>query len=310
MTMTLEKNGYRIVRAIDRATDITLGIILCIMLLFGGYSLWDSKQVYETADAGNYVAYRPDDGENDGFSELRRLNPEVFAWLTVNDSPIDYPVTQAENNEKYVNTDARGEYSLSGSIFLDCRNSPDFDDFNSIIYGHHMEEQKMFGSLSDFADRTYFDTHREGSLYFGGKNYGVDFFALVLTDAYDKNLFSPAIAGEDMRRAYLNYIFSQAMWTRDLPLDTGDQIIVLTTCTSAITNGRYMLFGKLGDELPLPEQGEEQGTDGLDLQLQIQKLTRVSVWVWLFAIVLLVGLLVVVQRRSKREKMSRKEEEL
>jgi len=304
--MTLEIHGCKAVRAIDRATDIALEIILCVALLIGLYSLWDSKQVYQAADAANYVAYRPDGDEGLGFAELRRLNPEVFAWLTVNDTPIDYPITQADNNEKYINTNAKGEYTLSGSIFLDYRNSPDFDDFNSILYGHHMEKKKMFGALSDFADRAYFDAHPYGNLYFGGKDHGIDFFALVLTDAYDSMLFSPAVAGEDARQAYLDSILTRATWTRDVPVTAEDQIIVLSTCTSDVTNGRYMLFGKLSDELHPQERKTNAVVLGTRLGPQLRGLTRLPVAVWLGLLALLIWLLVRVERNIDRNRSKKK----
>jgi sortase B len=304
--MTLEKHGCAAVRAIDRAPDIALEIILCVALLFGLYSLWDSKQVYQAADAANYVAYRPDADEGLGFAELRRLNPEVFAWLTVNDTPIDYPVARTDNNEKYINTNAKGEYTLSGSIFLDYRNSPDFDDFNSILYGHHMEKKKMFGALSDFADRAYFDAHPYGNLYFGGKDHGIDFFALVLTDAYDSTLFSPAVAGEGARQAYLDRILARATWTRDIPLSTEDQIIVLSTCTSTVTNGRYLLFGKLSDELHPWERATNAAAHDPGLSPQLRGLTRLPAALWLGLLALLIWLLVRVERKIDRNRSNEK----
>jgi len=306
--MTLEAFGCKTVRFMDRATDLALELILCVVLLFGVYSLWDSKQVYDTADAANYVAFRPDIDEGIGFAELRRLNPEVFAWLTVNETPIDYPITQADNNEKYINTNAKGEYTLSGSIFLDYRNSPDFDDFNSIIYGHHMEKNLMFGTLSDFARRAYFDAHPYGNLYFNGANHGIDFFAIVLTDAYDSNLFTPAVRDETVRQQYLTYIADHAVYMREMEVGTEDQIIVLTTCTSEITNGRYMLFGKLSDELHLPPEPKRPAVNrGTGLRIQTSRLTAVPVWIWLVGLLILVVLLIIVQRISSRKRPKKKD---
>ena len=84
------------------------------------------------------------------FEELQKINPEVFGWLNIPDTHIDYPLVQAEGNSKYVNTDVKGNFSLSGSIFLDCRNHKDFSDCNHIIYGHHMQKDAMFGELERF----------------------------------------------------------------------------------------------------------------------------------------------------------------
>ena len=187
-----------------------------------------------------------------GFAELRRINSEVIAWLTVDGTPIDYPVTQGSDNLKYLDMNARGEYTLSGSIFLDSRNSPTFDDFNSIFYGHQMEKKKMFGALSDFAEETFFREHPYGNLYFDGKGHTIEFFAFVLTDAYDRTLFSAGIEDEEGRRAYIDRARSAAIWTREVPVTPQDQIVALSTCTTELTSGRYMLFGKLSEEPPAP----------------------------------------------------------
>ncbi|MBR1845920.1 MAG: class B sortase, partial [Oscillospiraceae bacterium] len=62
---------------------------------------------------------------------------------------------QGETNGKYLNTDPYGEYSLSGSIFLDSRNAGDFSDSYSLVYGHHMADGMMFGALDAFFDEGY-----------------------------------------------------------------------------------------------------------------------------------------------------------
>ena len=306
--MTSENIALRVVRAIDRITDLLIGIVLCIVLLIGVYSLWDSQQIYSAADSANYVAYRPSEDPL-SFQDLRRMNPEVFAWLTVNDTPIDYPLVQASNNEKYINTNAEGDYTLSGAIFLDYRNSPDFNDFNSIIYGHHMEQKMMFGSLSDFGDEAYFQDHPYGNLYFNDSDHGIEFFAFILTDAYDESLFTPAIEGETARQAYLDQIRSKATYARDLPVSTEDQILILSTCTSAITNGRYLLAGRLSEELHLQPKEEKPVVinhgKGIDAK-ELSRFAECPVWVWIGAAVVLEILLIVIRVMTNRNRLDNK----
>ncbi len=280
--MTLEKAGLTIVRVIDRATDGAAAILLFLILAFGCYSLWDSKQVYQAAEAWNYTAYKPAPDDSQSFGELQEINPDVFAWLTVNDTPIDYPVVQTGNNYTYINTNAEGEFTLSGAIFLDYRNSPCFDDFNSIIYGHHMEQRLMFGALSDFAEKSFFDDHPYGNLFFGGEDHGIEFFALVLTDAYDERFFTPAVQGQEEREMLLETVRQEAVQIRDLPVTSEDQLIVLSTCTSSITNGRYLLFGRLSSrtypvEKPVTVTPVRRGS-GTDRFTQT--LARVPLWLW------------------------------
>lgn len=296
MTITLERIGLKAVGAIDWATDIVLEFILIIALTFGVYSLWDSQQVYEAADSANYTAYRPEVNDTLSFEELQQINPEVIGWLTVNDTPIDYPITQTDNNEKYVNTNAEGQYTLSGSVFLDYRNSSNFDDFNSILYGHHMEKKLMFGSLSDFADKKYFDSHEYGNLFFNGANHGVEFFALVLTDAYNDNMFSPAIREKEHQQEFIDYLFSNAKHLRNTSVTTEDNLLLLSTCTNDITNGRYILVGKFTDKLHLQEKSSPKPVINLgtwDVQ-HLSQLEKIPVWLWLAAIAVLFVLLLII----------------
>jgi len=166
-----ERVGRKAVKAANGIINSTVLTIIILLVSFASYAMWDSGQVYNAASAARYEVYKP--GAEDGgksFGELQAVNPEVCSWLTVYGTNIDYPVTQGEDNMKYVNTNAEGGYSLSGSIFLDSGNSRDFSDFNSIIFGHHMEKQTMFGEIGLFSDKGYFDARPYGNLYYAGRH--------------------------------------------------------------------------------------------------------------------------------------------
>lgn len=76
-------------------------------------------------------------------------NEDVVGYLYFPEAGISYPIVQGKDNEEYLKKDVYGKYSNSGSIFLDCMNSSEFTDAKSIIYGHHMRNGTMFGSLED-----------------------------------------------------------------------------------------------------------------------------------------------------------------
>jgi len=225
--------------------------VILLLLVFGCYAMWDTGQVHSAAEAVIYAKYKPT-AEDDGisFKELQAINPEVFAWLTVYGTHVDYPVVQNGSNLKYLNTNAYGKYSLSGAIFLDYRNSPDFSDFNSIFYGHHMEKQTMFGEIGDFAEKSYFDDRRYGTLFHSGREHGLEFFAFAHADAYDSTVFRPNITELAEREAYLESIFQAALHVReDAPVTAEDRIVLLSTCSEASTNGRSILLGRITDEV-------------------------------------------------------------
>ena len=125
---------------------------LVIVFLISAWCVYDCWYVFEHTSDKNLLRYKPSmkvaavQGED-------VITDDMVAWLTVDGTDIDYPVMQGTDNTIYLNTDPFGKYSLGGSIFLDSRNSSDFSDEYSLIYGHHMEFGRMFGSLDDFLDR-------------------------------------------------------------------------------------------------------------------------------------------------------------
>jgi len=292
---------------LDGAVNLAALTLILSILFLAGYSLWDANQVYHAADTTSYIAYVPTPEDTRSFDDLRALNPEVMGWLRVNDTEINYPLLQADDNSKYVSTDVEGNYSLSGAIFLHCANAPDFSDFNSIIYGHHMEKRRMFGDLDLFSDKAFFDTHPYGNLFFGGQDHGVEFFAFVMVDAYDDIFYlvkpgdqeEPA-AFEAKRQAYLDSIYDKAMYTRDMEVTTDDHIVLLSTCTSEITNGRHLLVGRLSDTVyPEAEDPVNLGT-GVD-QLN-EAAGQIPVWIWILlaALLLLIILWILILRHSQK----------
>lgn len=242
-----------------RAIGLTHGVVntfilVTIMLLLttGFYVAWDNYQVLGVADASNYSIFKPTaEDEGASFEELQAINPDVFAWLTVFGTGIDYPVVQGPNNMHYVSRNVRGEFSMAGSIFLDTRSCRYFTHFSSIFYGHHMARNAMFGEIESFVNEDFFNERRYGVLYFAGENYGLEFFAFLHTDAHNREIFRVAISESPEQQEYLNLLLSTSINVReDVLVTTDDRLVLLSTCSAASTNGRDILIGRIIDEVP------------------------------------------------------------
>jgi sortase B len=295
--------GGKIIRAANVAVDTAILIAVLLLLAVGGYALWDSAQVYEAADAAHYEKYKPTEDGGLSFLELQRLNPDVFAWLTVYGTHIDYPVVQGPDNMKYVNTDAEGNYSLSGAIFLDSESSRDFTDFSSVLYGHHMEKEAMFGEIGLFAEKAYFDARRYGELYYGGRGHGLEFFAFLSADAYDDTVFRTGIEGREEQEAYLAKLLSMATQTREIGVSVDDRIVLLSTCSPGPTNGRDILVGRITEGLyadPFYTEADEASIPTVDRLTNL--LGRLPLWAWaaIAAAVILILLLTYRKRKQKQ----------
>lgn len=244
----------KIIQIIDRIVNWLIALCFLPILLYGMYAMWDSYQINQQADASVYETYKPTAKDSLSFAELQKNNPEVFGWLTVDKTHIDYPLVQAEDNAKYVNTDVMGEFSLAGSIFLDCNNKKDFSDINNIIYGHHMAKDAMFGELEYFEEPEYFEEHSYGKLYYEGKWHKVDFFAFVHADAYDNVFYNTS---PNDRSVYLDYVKEHAKFLKKISFDDNERYVTLSTCTSDSTNGRHLLIGRILENAA-EEKGEPQ----------------------------------------------------
>ena len=282
----MKKTAKFIVRMIDHMVNLTALLLILIVMFMSYYIIWDSNLVYHAADAKNYEAYIPTEKHTKSFEELQKINPDIIGWIRVNDTNINYPLLQAEDDDTYMNTDAEGKYSLSGSIFLHCANKPDFSDFNNMIYGHHMEKHKMFGDVGMFTDKTYFEKHPYGNLFFDGKDHGVEFYALIQADAYNERIFSICPDDPKAKQAYLQEILDNALYKRNFEITQNDHLVLLITCTSELTNGRNILVGKLSDQIyPEKEKPKSLGT-GIDELKEKMRQVPVICWILLLIIVL------------------------
>ncbi len=275
-----ERAGKYTVGLVHMALNALILFFLVVLLVYAVFALWDSKQLYNAGSSAQYESYKPsDDLTFPGFDGLCQLNEDVFGWLTVYGTEIDYPVVQGEDNNEYLSKSAEGHFSLAGAVFLDSRSEKDFSDFMSIIMGHHMEQSAMFGDLDKFDDKSFFDSHQYGNLYYEGTDHGIEFFAYKLVDAYDSDNFMTSLTpGTDAAQQYLDSLLADAKYTRDIGVTKNDHIVMLYTCSEALTNGRYLLIGRITPESFADPFQEEQivntggGITGLGLKDRIEQL--------------------------------------
>lgn len=287
-------------RAVDSIVNFTVLVFVLALFIYGGYTIWETNNIYRRAYALAYQAYHPVRGEALGFEELQAINDDVFGWITVYGTNIDYPLLQGENNLRYVDYNARGEPSRTGAIFLDFRNNQNFTAFNNIIYGHDMVRDAMFGEIGNFLDETYFNDREFGMIYTDQRYYGVQFFAFLAVDGHDSEIYNPTMTNPDVKEAFLARIFNEAIQSRDIDVTIHDRLVMLSTCTPTATNGRHILMGRLTEDIqadPFVEVGSSGG--GIDRLLQSPLGLATGVVV---VIVLIAGITWVLASKQKKDK--------
>lgn len=236
----------------NRILSIMAGILILLMLSYGMYSLWDTYKIYANSFADEeLLKFRPtDDGEdNPTLKDLKKLNPDVKAWIQVPKTNIDYPVVQGQDDMEYINKNVYGEFELSGAIFLSCLNKDDFSDPYNLVYGHNMKNGGMFADVADFTNKEYFETHQKGKLYLTDATRKIRFFACMKVTAADAKIYHPDGYRKENLKDLLDYIQANAVRYRDVNVADENSLIALSTCSEAETNGRVVLIGKLEREV-------------------------------------------------------------
>ena len=246
------KKAAMAARVGNRILSIMAAILILLMLSYGVYSLWDTYKIYANSFADEeLLKFRPtDDGEdNPTLKDLKKLNPDVKAWIQVPKTNIDYPVVQGQDDMEYINKNVYGEFELSGAIFLSCLNKDDFSDPYNLVYGHNMKNGGMFADVADFTNKEYFETHQKGKLYLTDATRKIRFFACMKVTAADAKIYHPDGYRKENLKDLLDYIQANAVQYRDVNVADENSLIALSTCSEAETNGRVVLIGKLEREV-------------------------------------------------------------
>jgi sortase B len=228
MDQRLKKAGI----FLDRVTDSVMTLFCIIIFLIGVYRFYDYAYIFNNAQDKSMMRFKPDYESDDAEITL----PDSVAWLMLEDTSVDYPVMQGKDNLEYINKNPYGEYSISGSVFLDTRNSSDFTDDYNLVYGHHMESGLMFGSLDKYLDENYLDGHRNGVLVTKDSTYKIDVFAAVRVVSTDSLVFSPE---EHSNEEIIKMLEKDADVFRR-PKD--GPILALSTCTNNIPDNRLVVM--------------------------------------------------------------------
>ena len=72
------------------------------------------------------------------------MNPDVYAWIAVPGTEIEYPILQhPSDNSYYFMHNSDGSYGYPGCIYTENLNSKDITDNNTVIYGHNVKNDSM-----------------------------------------------------------------------------------------------------------------------------------------------------------------------
>lgn len=237
-------------------------LVLIVLGSYGVYALWDNNTVYAAAKnvQADMFKLKPvvDSDGKASFEELLAINPDVSAWVSLDNTTIDHPILQGESNLSYINTDVYGDFALAGSIFLDTRSDRGFNDPYSLVYGHDMVEGRMFGDLSLYKNEKFFNGNSTGELILPDRSYSLKIYAAIVTESSDEMIFNPD-SHKDGLNGLMEYTEKNALYirsemTEDLMRRVNNenlQILSLTTCSAEFTDARTIILAVMENNLGL-----------------------------------------------------------
>lgn len=179
-------------------------------------------------------------------------NKDIYAWIYVPDSKIDYPVLRHGTDDAYyLNHNLDGSKGYPGCIYSESLNSRDFTDPNTVLYGHNMKNGTMFNGLHRFEDSQYFEEHPYIYIYTPDRLmvYGI-FGAYEFGNVH-------LLLGYDMETEYgFGQYLEEVLETRDMNTNFREEflpgvesrILTLSTCVSGKSEKRYLVQGVLLNE--------------------------------------------------------------
>lgn len=179
------------------------------------------------------------------FEELKAYNPDIYAWITIPGTAVDYPVVQrAGDNSYYLTHNTDGEESAAGAIYTEDYNSRDFMDPNTVLYGHNMRNGSMFRSLHSYMDRSFFDENREVIIYLPDAILRYEIFAAYLYDSRHL-LLNFDFEDPEVFAGYLEEIRGirdmNSFIDTSIEVTAEDRILTLSTCYKGMDDRRYLV---------------------------------------------------------------------
>ena len=235
--------------------------IYFLMGMFRDYRAEDEmhgrlKELHERADVPEEDTEKPSASEeteseepevviDEGLLALHAENPDCIYWITIPDTPIDYPVMyHPQEKDYYLHRDFYGDYQASGTLYLEEECDPDIGD-NLIIYGHHMNSGSMFAALDKYKSRDFYEAHPLVTLQtlHGEETYRI--MAALTTSVYTTHDFAYygfTVTGDPKEyEAYVEACLARSFYDTGVTAVYGQRLLTLSTCEYSQKNGRMVV---------------------------------------------------------------------
>ena len=184
-------------------------------------------------------AWNPQTSVCSAIAEMQEEYEDVIGWIEMDNVDISYPIVQGDSNDQYLRHTLSGEYKTAGCIFMETLNHADFQDSHTIIYGHNMRNETMFGKLKNYKQiEDYYQDHQYFTIYTTDRIYRYHIFAYydISETGFIYNVHFETI---EEFQAFLDKMYSCSYEDTGVEAGVYDKIITLSTCS--VTGSRFVV---------------------------------------------------------------------
>jgi len=242
-------------------------LVICMIVFFGSagvlldYYINGAREQNALTELGNMKQEAEDMVTDKGtvvgkYVDLYKTNGDIIGWVTIDDTKIDYPVMQTQDDpEHYIHLSFDQEYAASGTPFMDAASDIFIPTSNFLIYGHNMKNGTMFHDLLKYESAEFYDEHKTfkfDTIYKGGQGeYQVIAAAYSKIYPKDSTKFKyyqyAGITTEAEFNTYVSGVKALSIYDTGVTAEYGDQLVTLSTCAYHTEEGRFFVVAKRVD---------------------------------------------------------------
>lgn len=246
--------GEKVRKSIFLVALVVLIVTLSYLVNYFAESWLAGRAVSNAVSAWNNASMQKDEnGVFIAFKELMKNNSDIKAWMKIEGTNINNPVYQTTNNDYYIDHDMNKQSSRYGALFIDkdAAITATGNSKNVVVYGHHMRDGTMFGTLKKYTDINFYKQHPviDFTTLYLDADYKV--FAVFITNTKPEqdngevfNYRYPEFASEEDFLSFVNNVKVRSIIDTGVEVDAQDELLTLSTCTYEFDDARLVVMAR------------------------------------------------------------------
>jgi len=183
---------------------------------------------------------------------IQKENPDIVAWLEIENTYINNPVLQTIDNDYYLQHDYQKQEDRRGSLVLDTKFDLNLPSTNFLIYGHNnTRDHTMFADLKYYKEEEYYREHPIIRLTTNVEDANYEIIAVFLSEVHYQNednafryyYFIHAESKEEYDE-FIKRAKEESLYDTGITAEYGEQLLTLSTCDTHTKDGRLAIVAK------------------------------------------------------------------